>query len=343
MKMGIDLGTCQVAIAVAGRGVVLREPSVIAVDRDTDKMIACGREAGEMLGKEPDSIRVIRPMTKGVISDYHYAERMLQHFVRRVCAYKILKPRASVCVPASVTEVEQRAVIEAALASGARSAVLIEEAVAAAIGAGLDVAAPRGCMIADLGGGTTDAAVLSLKGMASSLSVRVGGDDFDEAIVRYMHNRYNHVIGLPTAEMIKKTIGDAMPDAENNPELPVRGRDAVSGLPQVVKTTAMDIREAIHDPLEEIMSVLQRVLESTPPELVGDIYSNGLLLSGGLSQMKGMVRLAAQRTGVACRLAEHPEDCVALGTEKALKYVDILSTGVYDISRLSYRLSDVNV
>ena len=342
MKMGIDLGTSQVVIVVAGRGVVLREPSVIAVDRDSDKIIACGREAYEMLGKEPASIRVICPMAKGVISDSDYAERMLRFFVRKVCAYKILKPRAAVCVPASITEVEQRSVIEATLASGARRAVLIEESVAAAIGAGLDVAAPRGCMIADLGGGTTDAAVLSLKGMASSVSIRVGGDDFDEAIVRFIHNRYNHIIGRQTAEQIKKTIGSALPDPEDNPLMDVKGRDAVTGLPKVIQTNAMEIREAFDEPLEEILSSLQRVLESTPPELVGDIYENGLILSGGLAQMKGLAELAAQRTGVNCRVADHPEDCVALGTEKALKYVGIMSAGVYDINRFSYRLSDID-
>lgn len=343
MNLGIDLGTSQVVIAVSDRGVVLRQPSVIAVDRDSDKTIACGREAYEMLGRSPDSIRVIRPLAKGVISDYQYAERMLRSFVRQVCAYKVLKPKVAVSVPASITEVERRSAVEAAMASGARRAVLIEESVAAAIGAGVDVAAPRGCMVADIGGGTTDAAVLTLKGMASSVSLRKGGDDLDEAIVRYVHNRYGLIIGRQTAEQMKIAIGTADPDQTGEETMPVKGRDAVKGLPRTREISAREVYEAMEEPLDEIISSLQRVLENTPPELVGDVYDTGILLTGGLARLKGLDSRIAQKAGVACRVAEQPEDCVALGTAKASRYVKIMSTGVYDINQFSYRLSDMDV
>lgn len=334
MDLGIDLGTSRVTIYASGRGIVLREPSVIAVDSDSGKMIACGRKAYAMLGRTPGSIEAVRPLSKGVISDYDYAEQMLRHFVRRVCAYKILKPRAAVSVPASVTEVEQRSVIEAVRAAGARRVVLIEESMAAAIGAGLTVSEPRGSMVADIGGGTTDVAVMSLKGMAASLSVRVGGNDMDEAIVRYLHNKYNHVIGLLTAEQVKIRIGRAV-DQPDDPVMPVKGRNAATGLPCVREVRASEIQEALKEPVEEIIAAVQRVMENTPPELTGDILEDGVVLTGGASRLSGLDELLTRRTGVLCRLAENPSDCVALGTGKALKFVGVLSSGVYDISRFT--------
>ena len=300
MDLGIDLGTSRVTIYASGRGIVLREPSVIAVDAKSGKMIACGREAYAMLGRTPGSIEAIRPLSKGVISDYDYAEQMLRYFVRRVCAYKILKPRAAVSVPASVTEVEQRSVIEAVRA----------------------------------GGGTTDVAVMSLKGMAASLSVRVGGNDMDEAIVRYLHNKYNHVIGLLTAEQVKMQIGRAVGQADD-PAMPVKGRNAATGLPCVQEVRASEIQEAMREPIEEIVAAVQRVMENTPPELTGDILENGIVLTGGASRLNGMDELLTRRTGVVCRVAGNPTDCVALGTGKALKFVGVLSSGVYDISRFT--------
>ena len=334
MDLGIDLGTSRVTIYASGRGIVLREPSVIAVDSDTGRMIACGREAYAMLGRTPGSIEAVQPLHKGVISDYEYAEQMLRHFVRRVCAYKILKPRAAASVPASVTEVEQRSVIEAVRAAGARQVVLIEESMAAAIGAGLDVAAPRGSMVADIGGGTTDVAVMSLKGVAASLSVRVGGDDLDEAIIRYLHNKYNHVVGRLTAEQVKMRIGCAL-EQEDDPSMPVKGRNAVTGLPCVQQVRSSEIREAIREPLEQMVAAIQQVMEKTPPELTGDILDSGIVLTGGAAQLNGLAELLTRRTGVVCRVAENPADCVAVGTGKALKYVGVLSSGVYDISRFT--------
>lgn len=334
MDLGIDLGTSRVTIYASGRGIVLREPSVIAVESATGRMIACGKDAYAMLGRTPDSIEAVQPLNKGVISDYDYAEQMLRYFVRKVCAYKILKPRAAVSVPASVTEVEQRSVIEAVRASGTRRVVLIEESMAAAIGAGLDVAVPRGSMVADLGGGTTDVAVMSLKGVAASLSIRVGGNDLDEAIVRYLHNKYNHAVGRLTAEQVKMRIGCALPQ-EDDPVMPVKGRDAVTGLPCVRKIHSSEILEAIREPLEQMVAAVQRVIENTPPELTGDILDSGILLTGGTAQLNGMAELMTRRTGVVCRVAENPSDCVAIGTGKALKYVGVLSSGVYDISRFT--------
>ena len=259
--------------------------------------------------------------------------------VGKICAYKVLKPRAAVSVPAAVTEVEQRSVVEAVTAANVRRVILMEEAVAAAIGAGLDVAAARGCMAADLGAGTVDVAVMTLRGVASSISAKVGGDDMDDAIIRYMRNKYNHVIGILTAEQVKKTIGCALPGGVGN-TMDVPGRDAVTGLPSVCRVTSEDIHEAIAEPLGEIVGVIQQVLENTPPELAGDVMTGGIVLTGGLSQMSGMADLIAKRTGVACRVAENPEDCVAKGLGKAMKYADVMRSGVYDISQFSYRLAD---
>ena len=339
MDLGIDLGTSQVVIYTPHHGIVLREPSVIAVDQADGHMIACGKEAYAMLGRTPDSICAIRPLRKGVISDYDYAEQMLRYFVRKVCKYKILKPRAAVSVPATVTEVEQRSVVEAVSAAGIRRVVLMEESVAAAVGAGLDVSAPRGSMIVDLGAGTTDIAVMSLKGLANSISIRLGGDDFDAAIVRYMRTQYGLIIGDLTAEQVKKTIGNAMPAGEPD-TMPVRGRDALSGLPRVQKVDANEILEAISEPLYGILSAIQHVLETTQPELVGDILDNGITLSGGGALLKNMPERVTRRTGVACRVADDPESCVAIGTGKALKYVGVMANGVYDINQFAYRLSD---
>lgn len=339
MELGIDLGTSQVVITAAGRGILLREPAVLAVDEASGRLIACGREAYAMQGRAPASIQVIRPMAKGVISDYDIAERMLKYMVGKICAYKVLKPRAAVSVPAAVTEVEQRSVVEAVTAANVRRVILMEEAVAAAIGAGLDVAAARGCMAADLGAGTVDVAVMTLRGVASSISAKVGGDDMDDAIIRYMRNKYNHVIGILTAEQVKKTIGCALPGGVGN-TMDVPGRDAVTGLPSVCRVTSEDIHEAIAEPLGEIVGVIQQVLENTPPELAGDVMTGGIVLTGGLSQMSGMADLIAKRTGVACRVAENPEDCVAKGLGKAMKYADVMRSGVYDISQFSYWLAD---
>ncbi len=339
MNMGIDLGTSHVRIYVPGRGVVLDEPTVIAVDSKTNAVIACGQEAAAMLGRTPDSIQAIQPLSKGVISEYDYAEQMLRIFVRRICAYKVIKPRASVSIAASVTEVEQRSIVEAVMAAGIRRVLLIEQTVAAAIGAGLPISQPNGSMVVDLGAGTCDVAVLSLKGMVTSLSLRVGGNDMDEAIVRYIRNRFNLVIGLPMAEQIKMQIGRAI-SQEENPAALVKGRHAVTGLPVTQEVCAQEIQEAIREPVREILAAVQRVLETTPPELAGDILSGGITLTGGGALLTGMVDAISRYTGVDCHMAEDPTTCVAIGTGRALKYAGVLSSGVYDISQFSYPMSD---
>ena len=339
VDLGIDLGTSQIIIYASGTGIVLREPTVIAVDRDDGHIIACGREAHEMLGRTPDSILAIRPIRKGVISDYDYAEKMLKYFIRRVCDYKILKPRAAVCIPASVTEVEQWSVVDAATASGIRRVVLIEEAVAAALGAELDISAARGSMVVDIGAGTTDVAVLSLKGMATSVSAKVGGDDMDEAIVRYMRSAHNFVIGELQAENIKRTIGCACV-----PEEPVvikaRGRDAVTGLPRFHDVTSVQIHEAISEQLQAIISVIQKVLETTPPELAGDVMEQGIALTGGVALLRDMDRLIEEKTGVKCYIPDDPESCAAKGTGKAMRYVGKMLSGIYDIGQFTYPLAE---
>ena len=339
MSLGVDLGTSHVTIYVPGRGIVLREPSVIAVDSKTDRLIACGQEAYDMLGRTPDSIRAVRPLDKGVISEYDYAEQMLRTFVRRVCAYKVLKPRATVSISASSTDVERRSVVEAVLAAGTRKVVLVEEAVAAAVGAGIRIDQPQGSMIVDIGAGTTDIAVLSLKGVANSLSVRTAGNDLDRALVRHIHNQYNHIIGLQTAEQLKREYS-SLPDEAADVTMAVKGRDALTGLPRVWNVTSAEVEQALRDPVQEILFAIQRVLETTPPELAGDIMVSGICLAGGGAQLKGLPELVTRYTGVHCYVAPDPTDCVAIGTGKALKFIDLLTSGVYDVSQFSFPLSD---
>lgn len=333
ISLGIDLGTSMVTIYVPGRGIVLREPSVIAVDSKEGKTIACGHEAFEMLGRTPGSIVAVRPLSKGVISEYDYAEQMLRTFVRRVCAYKVIKPRVAVSIPASVTEVEQRSVVEAVLAAGTRRVILVEESVAAALGAGISIDRPQGSMVVNVGAGTTDIAVLSLKGVATSLSLRLGGDDIDAAIVRYIHNRYNHIIGLQTAERVKMCLGESE-------DIPIKGRDAVSGLPCVKNVKASEIRECIDEPVNDILFAIQRVFESTPPELAGDIMGKGICLTGRGVQLHGFSDMVSRFTGIDCRVADNPADCVAIGTGRSLEYKEKLFTGVYHIGQFNYPLSD---
>ena len=332
MTLGFDLGTSQVVIWSSARGIVLREPSIIAVDQKDKHIIACGSEARAMWGRAPESIEVIRPIRKGVISDYDYAERMIRQFVRRVCAYKIMKPRAALSVPACVTEVEQRSAVEAISATGVRRVTLMEEAVAAAVGAGLDVTAPRGCMAADIGAGTTDVAVLSLGGVVSSRSVRVGGDDLDNAIVHYLRTEHGLVIGELTAETVKIKLGGASV-RDGDPTMRVPGRDAVSGLPALREVHASEIVKAIAEPLAEIFACVQSALESTPPELAGDVMQQGLMLTGGGARLYGLPERLTQLTGVHCEVAEDAEDCVARGTGQALKHAGHLSSGVYDVTQ----------
>jgi rod shape-determining protein MreB len=338
-NFGIDFGTSNVIIYSEEKGIVLEEPAVIAINTETDKLIACGREAYEMIGRAPDSITVIHPLQNGVIAHFEYACMMLRHFMQKVCAYKVIKPRVAISVPASVTAVEQRSFLEAVYAAGARKVMLIEQSMAAAVGAGLDVEAPRGCMVVEMGGGTTDVAVMSLKGVASSCSHRVGGVAFDQAIIRYVRQKYGVIIGEITAENLKKEIG-RVNETKENLFATAKGRNAVSGLPSTCEISSADIQEAISEPLSAIIKTIQQVLENTPPELSSDIFDNGILLTGGLAMMRGMTTLISQATGMKCHLAAEPLFCVAKGAAISLRYIHLLNSGVYDIGNFLYQTTE---
>ena len=335
-KLGIDLGTSKVAIYMEGEGIVLREPAVIAVDRATDQMICGGREAYDMLGKEPPSIKVISPLEHGTISDYDYAERMIKHFVRKVCFYKIFKPRATISVPTSVTEVETRSVIQAITAAGIRQATLIEEHVAAAIGSGLDISQPHAAMVVDFGAGTTDAAVLSVGGIAAQMSLRNGSADLDDHIVRMMRTEYGLVIGKQTAEKVKKSIGYAV-DAPKDLMMDVPGRDSITGLPVVRAVSAEAVSDAIQESLSVLDAAIHGVLENCPPDLVGDIYTDGIMLTGGGALLHNLDKRLTGYIGTECRVAKDPADCVAIGTGLALRY---MGSTMYSVNQFEYDFSE---
>lgn len=321
--IGIDLGTATVLIYIKGKGVVLREPTVVAMERDTKKVLAVGSEARRMLGRTPANITATRPLREGVIADYDVTEAMLKDFLRRACGPRLLsRPRVMVCVPAGVTTVEKRAVIEASYQAGARKASLIEEPLAAALGAGLDITQPTGHMVVDIGGGTTDVAVLSLGGIVRSESIRIGGDKFDEAIVRYVKKEYNLLIGERTAEEIKIAIASAGANSRNE-EIDVRGRDLMAGLPKNVTLRSEETREALADAVNAICDTVRAVLEATPPELTADIIQKGICMTGGGSLLHGLDTVITQRTGVPCYVAEDPVSCVAKGTGMALEHFEM--------------------
>ncbi|MBP5303866.1 MAG: rod shape-determining protein [Clostridia bacterium] len=337
VRLGIDLGTSMVRIATETHGIVLREPSVIAINSKTGKLVAVGKEAEDMIDREPASIKIIRPIQKGTVSDYDCTEMMLHELISRVCAYRIFKPRAAINIPSLVTEVEERSIVQAAASVGVRRTALIQSHIAAALGSGLDISDPHGCMIVDIGAGTTEAAVLSIGGIVASKSVRVGGNDMDDAIIRGVHNRYMHIIGKKTAEEIKKSLATAYPEDE---EMEIRGRDALTGLPGVKTISATDVREFIEEQMESIRNTVQFVLETTPPEMASDVMSDGIMLTGGVSQMKGMLDYLERETGVPCRLAENPEDCVAIGTRLAVRNLKRPVADIYDVNPFSYDRSD---
>jgi len=335
--IGIDLGTASVLVYVKGKGIVLREPSVVAVNRNTGEMLAIGEEARVMLGRTPGNIVAIRPLRNGVISNFHDTERMLRYFMRKVIGRKLFfKPRVIVCVPSGVTEVERRSVIEAAEEAGARHTGLIEEPMAAAIGAGIDITAPFGSMVIDIGGGTTDIAVISLGGIVLSDSVKVAGDKFDEAIVRYMKKKHNMLIGERTAEEIKINIGSAFPRKEQI-YMEVAGRNLISGLPKMVTLSSNETIEALEEPLNAMMETLHGVLERIPPELSSDVAENGICMTGGGALLYGLDRLLSEKTGIPCYVAEDAISCVAIGTGMALDNVDLYTNGtIYDYRRGDY-------
>lgn len=335
--IGIDLGTASVLVFVKGKGIVLREPSVLAVNRNTGEIIAIGEEARVMLGRTPGNIIAVRPLREGVISNFHDTERMLRYFLRKVIGRRLFfKPRVIVCVPSSVTEVEKRSVIEATEEAGARHTALIEEPMAAAIGAGIDIGAPFGSMVIDIGGGTTDMALISLGGIVISDSVKIAGDKFDEALVRYMKKKHNMLIGERTAEEIKINIGSAFPRKEQV-YMEVAGRNLISGLPKVVTLSSNETIEALEEPLNGMMEMLHSVLERVPPELSSDIAENGICMTGGGSLLYGLDRLLSEKTGIPCYVAEDAISCVAIGTGMALDNIDLYSNGtVYDYRRGDY-------
>ncbi len=335
--IGIDLGTASVLIYVKGKGIVLREPSVMAVNRNTGEIIAIGEEARVMLGRTPGNIVAVRPLRNGVISNFHDTERMLRYFLRKVIGRRLFfKPRVMICVPSGVTEVERRSVIEAAEEAGARHTYLIEEPMAAAIGAGIDISAPVGNMVIDIGGGTCDIAVISLGGIVVSDSVKIAGDKFDEAIIRYMKKKHNMLIGERTAEEIKINIGSAFPRKEQI-YMEVAGRNLISGLPKSVTLSSNETIEALEEPLNAMMETLHSVLERVPPELSSDIAENGICMTGGGSLLYGLDRLFSEKTGIPCYVAEDAISCVAIGTGLALDNLSLYSSGaVYDYRKGDY-------
>lgn len=322
--IGIDLGTANTLVFVKGKGIVLREPSVVAIRRDTGTILAVGEEAKKMIGRTPGNIVAIRPMKDGVIADFDVTQTMLRHFIARAYRRKTLfYPQVVVCVPSGVTEVEKRAVLDATKQAGAREAFLIEEPMAAAIGAGLPVEEPTGSMIVDIGGGTTEVAIISLGGIVTSKSIRIGGDEMDEAIVHYIKRTYNLMIGERTAEEVKIEIGTAYL-ADDDSNMDIRGRDLVTGLPKTLNVTAKEIEKALSDPVYQILDAIKITLEKTPPELASDIMDKGIVMTGGGALLKGLDKLVAQETGMPVFVSDDPLDCVALGSGKALAEIDLL-------------------
>ncbi len=320
--IGIDLGTASVLVYIKGKGVVLKEPSVVAIDRDTDKIKAVGEAARLMIGRTPGHIVAVRPLKQGVISDYSVTEQMIRYFIQKAVgkrSYK--KPRICVCIPSGATEVETKAVQDAAFQAGAREVFVVEEPLAAAIGAGIEIKKPCGNMIVDIGGGTTDIAVISLGGTVVSTSVKVAGDDFDEAIVRYMRKKHNLLIGERTAEEIKIGIGTCYNKSENQ-KMEVRGRNLVTGLPKTIEVTSEETEEALRDVTTSIIDAVHRVLEQTPPELAADIAVRGIVLTGGGCLLNGLDELIEAKTGINTMTAEDPMTAVAIGTGQYLEYID---------------------
>lgn len=322
--LGIDLGTANTLVYVKGKGILIREPSVVALRENREEVLAVGDEAKRMIGRTPGNIVAVRPMKDGVIADFDVTETMIRYFITK--AHKrsrLVRPRIIICVPSGVTEVEKRAVLDAATHAGAREAYLIEEPMAAAIGAGLPVHEPTGNMVVDIGGGTTEVAIISLGGIVSSRSIRIGGDEMDEAIIHYIKRKYNLMIGERTAEEIKIEFGSAIKDGEEQIK-EVRGRDMVSGLPRTLEISSEEIREALEEPVNSILDAVRFTLEQTPPELSADVMDRGIILTGGGSLLKGLDKLLIKETQMPVHLADDPLDCVVKGTGIALEEIKSL-------------------
>lgn len=320
--MGIDLGTATVLVYIKGKGVILKEPSVVAIDRTNNRVLAVGEEARQMIGRTPGNIVAIRPLRDGVISDYDITEKMLKHFISKACGKRrISSPRVVVCIPCEATEVEKRAVIDAAKNAGAKKVFLIEEPLAAAIGAGLDITKASGSMVIDIGGGTTDIAVISLGGIVVRSSIKVAGDKFDEAIIKYIRKKHKLMIGERTAEDLKINIGSAF-KMEEEKSIEIRGRDLITGLPKNVEVSSEEMRDALKETVNAIADCTHSVLEKTPPELAADIADKGIIMTGGGSLLNGLSDLIQEVTKVPVYLSEDSVSCVALGTGKVLEYLD---------------------
>ena len=319
--IGIDLGTASILVYIRGKGVVLKEPSVVAFDRDTNKIKAIGENARLMLGRTPGNIVAVRPLRQGVISDYKVTERMMKYFIQKAMGKRTFrKPRVAVCVPSGVTEVEKKAVEDATYEAGAREVSIIEEPIAAAIGAGIDISRPCGNMIVDIGGGTSDIAVISLGGTVVSASIKVAGDDFDEAIVRWMRKKHNLLVGERSAEDLKIKIGTVY-DVGEETFMDVRGRDLVTGLPKTITVSSKETEEALREPVNQIVETIHSVLEKTPPELAADIADRGIVLTGGGSLLRGLEQLIYSKTGINTITAEDPMTAVAVGTGKYVEFL----------------------
>lgn len=330
--VGIDLGTASVLVYVKGKGIVLNEPSVVAVDKQTGKMLAVGEEAQKMLGRTPGNIIAIRPLREGVISDYEMTERMIKEFIRKVLGFRLFKPNVVMCVPSIITEVEERAVIDAGTQAGAKRVFLVEEPVAAAMGAGLDIAKADGNMVVDIGGGTTDIAVISLGGIVESTSIKIAGDKFDEAIVKYIRRKHNVLIGEQTAEEIKKRIGCVYARPEET-SMEIKGRCLMTGLPRTFTVCSTEVMDAFEEVTASIIEAIHGVLERTPPELTSDISTNGIIMTGGGALIWGFANLIATKTGIPTRVADDAVSCVAIGTGNCLDHLQSMQDGTINLSR----------
>ncbi len=332
-EIGIDLGTASVLVFIKGKGIVLSEPSVVAIDTNTDQVLAIGKEAQRMLGRTPGNIKAIRPLRDGVISDFSVTERMLRYFINKTCGQRrLLGPKIIICVPSGVTEVEKRAVLDATMAAGGGKTYLIEEPIAAAIGANIDISTPGGSMIIDIGGGTTDVAVISLGGIVESKSIKVAGDKFDESIVKYMRKKYNLYIGERSAEELKINIGTAFPRPKPV-SMECKGRDLVSGLPKSVLVSSDEMVEALQEVVVAVCDAVHGVLEKTPPELAADISSSGIIMTGGGSLLHGLNKLIEKRTGIKTIIAEDAVSCVAKGTGKSLEHLETIERTSQSLKR----------
>ena len=329
--IGIDLGTCNTLVHVKGKGIVLSEPSVVAVERGTKRVVAVGTEAKKMLWKTPGDIIAIRPMRDGVIADFETTEKMIRYFIAKVLPRRwMVKPRMVIGVPACITEVEKRAVRESAEQAGAREVYIIEESMAAAIGANIPILEPAGHMICDVGGGTTEISVISLGGLVVSNAIRVGGDEFDEAIIKHVRNIHNLIIGEATAENVKITIGNASPEKKIE-KMEIKGTDAITGLPRRLEMDSVEVREALKEPTYQVIEEIKKTLGETPPELAADIVERGIVMSGGGSLLKGFPKLVSKETGVPVILAENPLLCVALGAGKFLENLKDMGKRYYNL------------